>query len=121
MELIIFVLEVLALFSLIMFAGVLDSKYFERKPIKLLDWGIWGLIGFALAALMLSVEGILNKEIMREVWHSAFVCLVCYSWYKFPRLGLKYARQYNFARFFLLSTIVFETLAIVANSWMYGL
>ena len=79
------------------------------------------LIGFALAALMLSVEGILNKEIMREVWHSAFVCLVCYSWYKFPRLGLKYARQYNFARFFLLSTIVFETLAIVANSWMYGL
>ena len=117
----IFIFETLSLFSLIIFGGVPDSKYYERKPIKYLDWGTWVLVGFVMAMITLSAEGDLHTEKMRIVWHSVMVCLICYSVYRFPLLHLKYARQYNLARCFLFSTIVFETIAIVIGSWEYVL
>jgi len=115
MEYVIILMEVLAFAALILFGGVLDSKYYERKPIKYFDWLTWGLIGLALAIVMLSAEGDINKFNMRLVWHLSMVAVICYGLYKFQKIDLKYDRQYYFACSFLFVAIVFEVFAIITN------
>ena len=115
MEYVIILMEVLAFFALILFGGVLDSKYYERKPIKYLDWLTWGLMGLAFAIVMLSAESDINKFNMRLVWHLSMVMVICYCLYKFPKIDLKYDRQYYFACYFLILMICFEAFAIITN------
>lgn len=107
--------EVLTLSALVLFAGVLDSKYYERKPIKYLDWLTWGLLGIGITIMMLPVDGDINRFNMRLVWHLFMVATICYCLYKFPKIELKYDKQFYIACFFLFLTIVLEVLAIVVN------
>lgn len=117
----IFILEAITLFCLVLFAGCLDSKYYERKPIKVLDNLIWVALVIYLASVMYSSLGEKYLPVaLSVIWHILMLGLVFYSANEFPKLRLKYARQYNLAQAFLLLTISFELVTIAVTVVKYS-
>lgn len=117
----IFILEAITLFCLVLFAGCLNSKYYERKPIKVLDNLIWVALVIYIAIGMYSSLGEWNLSVVLSViWHVFMIGLIVFSVKEFPKLRLKYARQHAIAQTFLSLAICFEfvTLVVVAIEYL---
>lgn len=121
-------LEVLAVVSLLLFSGILDSKYYEKMPIQAVSEGV------TYACMGLTVVFIVRyMQISGLTWSWLPIALLCahlvlnivmvvvlfVAWKKFSVLPLKFARQYLFARATLGFSIVFEVLTLLALGWYY--
>jgi len=121
MDIFIFILEAITLFCLVLFAGCLNSKYYERKPINVLDDLIWVALVIYLASVMYFSLGEKYLPVaLSVIWHILMLGLVYYSVNEYPKLRLKYDRQRNLAQTFLLLTISFELVTIAVAMIKYS-
>lgn len=108
--------------ALLIFSGILDSKYYEKMPIKAVSDGA------TYACMALTAVFIIRFMQMSGLsWAWLPVAMFCghlvlnvlmivvllVAWKKFSVLPLKFARQYLFARGALGFSIVFEVLALL--------
>ena len=115
MDIIIY-LEAMAFVSLVVFSGVLNSKYYEVMPVQGLERGVVFLLTLALLAFMAQICHKQTFFIMAYViWHLSMVRLLYVSWKEHLSLDFKYERQRMFARGFLISAIMFESVALFAR------
>lgn len=121
---IILILEVVAVAALILFDGVLDSKYYERKPINGLStetfWalGLMMLTGFVWFSqkygnMMTDVSSyLLLLAATQLAFHMWLIYILVKAYKAFFAMEFKYDFQYYVARFFLFLSITMEGLAI---------
>ena len=109
-------LEAMAFVSLVVFSGVLNSKYYEVKPVQVLERGVVFLLTVGLFVLL---ADLCHKQtfyiISYVIWHLSLVGLLYISWNELLSLNFKYERQRMFARGSLISAIMFEAVAILAR------
>ena len=116
------IMETLAVAALVLFNGILDSKYYEKLKIRTFSSYLWYpvclllLATFLTAMLDVYVWPWLDIAIIfaHMVLHAVFSVLLVVAVVKFEDIPFKYARQYLFARAALYFSVVFEVAAIGA-------
>ncbi len=118
---IIILLEVVATISLVLFNGVLDSKYYERKPIGLDTWCYLSLFALAAIGMIYVMQRssvfpwlyywVLAQAFVQVLYHVIMCITLIKALNKFMRLELQYAVQYYLARFCLFFALTLEILA----------
>ncbi len=121
---IILILEVVAVCALILFDGVLDSKYYERKPIKGLStetcWALGLMLATGFVWALQTYSGVewdaLGFTLLLAATQCAFHVWMIYvlvrAYKAFLNLNLAFDIQHYIARFFLFLSITMEGLAI---------
>ena len=121
---IVLILELVAVAALILFDGVLDSKYYERKPINGLStetfWalGLMMLTGFVWSSqkygnMMTDVSSyLLLLGASQLAFHMWLIYILVKAVKAFGNLEFKYDFQYYVARFFLFLSITAEALSV---------
>ncbi len=125
-SIIIFVLELVAVCALVLFDGVLDSKYYERKPIKGLSseiyWSVALMVLTAVVWILHTYQGIISDALVwaitQLVFHVWLIFVLAKAYKAFYNLSLKYSLQYCFARFFLSLSITMEGLSLIGILFM---
>ena len=122
---IILILELVAVCALVLFDGVLDSKYYERKPIKGLSTEVyWTMALLALSTIFCVLHTYqetldeLALAITQLVFHVWLIFVLAKAYKAFSNLSLKYSLQYCFARFFLSLSITMEGLSLISLLFM---
>ena len=116
------ILETLAVAALVLFNGILDSKYYEKLSIKTFSNYLWYPVGLLLvASYFTAMRDVYNWFwlpyviiFMHTVMHAVFAILLTIALVKFADIPFKYSRQYLFARAALYFSVVFEALALGA-------
>ena len=117
------IMETLAVFALVLFNGILDSKYYQKLSVLAFS----RYVNYPLALLIVSGFLTVLPE-MDATWswldaaiifahtvlHAVFAVLLLVAVVKFSDIPFKYARQYLFARAALYFSVVFEVLALGA-------
>lgn len=115
------ILEVLAVSALVLFNGILKSKYYEKILIKTFSNYLWYpfclqiLAGFLSAMLYFypTLPWLDAATIFAHtVLHMVFTVLLVIALGKFAGIPFKYSRQYLFARAALYFSVVFEAMAL---------
>lgn len=122
MVLLLMILETLAVAALVLFNGILDSKYYEKLSIKTFSNYLWYPVGLLLvASYFTAMRDVYNWFwlpyviiFMHTVMHAVFAILLTIALVKFADIPFKYSRQYLFARAALYFSVVFEALALGA-------
>ena len=122
MVLLLMILETLAVAALVLFNGILDSKYYEKLSIKTFSNYLWYPVGLLLvASYFTAMRDVYNWFWLpyviiftHTVMHAVFAILLTIALVKFADIPFKYSRQYLFARAALYFSVVFEALALGA-------
>ena len=120
-EIISFIFEMCALVFLAIFAGVLDSKYYQRFELKPLIYGIWAaVIGLAF---LVCPDAPLDTEGLSLFWvHIPYNWLIIgmyvYAFKQFRKLEFQYQNQYLMAQWLLYMGIVFEVLVVSSQIYV---
>lgn len=122
MVLLLMVMETLAVAALVLFNGILDSKYYEKLSIKTFSNYMWYPVGLLLVASYFTAMldfytwAWLDYVIIfaHTVLHVVFAILLTIALVRFADIPFKYSRQYLFARSALYFSVVFEALALGA-------
>lgn len=121
-------LEVLAVVSLLIFNGILESKYYEKMPIKAVSEGVtYACIGLTAVFIVryMQLSGLtwfwlpIALLCAHLVLNIVMVVVLFVAWKKFSALPLKFAKQYLLARAALGFSVVFEVLTLLALFWHY--
>ena len=111
-EFIIVLLEVMAFASLIMFAGTLESKYYENKgPIKFIEITKWVTL-VALIVIMFPAGVHVRFIWAHVIYHLSMIAMCCVGWKRFRALRFKYLVQFRSAQWLLYSSIILEIVGI---------
>lgn len=122
MVLLLMVMETLAVAALVLFNGILDSKYYEKLSIKTFSNYMWYPVGLLLVASYFTAM----RDVFTWFWldyviifahtvlHAVFAILLTIALVRFADIPFKYSRQYLFARATLYFSVVFEALALGA-------
>ena len=117
------IMETLAVVALVLFNGILDSKYYQKLSIKAFSSYLWYPVGLLLLASFFTALLDFNPDwawldiaiiFSHTVLHAVFAVLLVVAVVKFENIPFKYARQYLFSRAALYFSVVFEVLAIGA-------
>lgn len=121
---IVLILELVAVAALILFDGVLDSKYYERKPINGLStetfWalGLMMLTGFVWSSqkygnMMTDVSShVLLLGATQLAFHMWLIYILAKAYKAFFAMEFKYDFQYYVARFLLFLSITAEVFSV---------
>ena len=113
--------ETLSVAALVLFNGVLNSRYFEKLPIKPLENYLWYPVGLLiLAGYFTAMRDFCPQwEWVRAavvIGHTMLLfvmgVLLTVVVGKFSEISFRYERQYLYARAMLYSSLVMTTIAI---------
>ena len=122
------ILETVAVAMLVLFNGVLDSKYYERLRIKAFSEYMWYPVGCLLVATFLAALsdvytswGWLFPALMvaHSLLHVVVVMMLSIALVKFKDIPFRYSRQYLYARATLRFAVLFEVFAFCAYELCY--
>lgn len=118
MDFLVIISETIAFAALILFSGILDSKYYESKKIRHLTRFIW-LPAIILLVILYPDAPIQDSDKLGCPWlHIVYdllmIGLLVYAYKKFSQLRFNYSRQYLFARGALYWSVIFIVIAIGA-------
>lgn len=116
MEILAIILELLVVFLLTVFAGVLDSKYYSRKRIKHLQSLCWCAVVVLLAIVYVDSspeETILHHTRLHLVYHGLIIATYLYALVRFLRIRFRYLTQYLVARAALFFGIILEIAGVI--------
>ena len=116
MDFLVIIFEVVTMVSLIIFSGILDSKYYESKKIRYLNKTLWVPAVLLLIALypeaQINNDNHINCPWLHVAFNVAQIGSLAFAYVKFSQLTFNYSRQYLFARGALRWSIVSEVLAV---------
>lgn len=117
------ILETVAVAMLVLFNGVLDSKYYERLRIKAFSEYMWYPVGCLLVATFLTALadvytswGWLVPALMvaHSLLHIIVIIMLTIALIKFKEIPFRYSIQYLYARATLRFAVLFEVFAFCA-------
>ena len=112
-------METLAVAVLVLFNGILDSKYYEKLKLQTFSNYVYYPVYLLIAASFLTAM----RDVYDWSWldtatifahtvlHAVFAVLLTVAVVKFADIPFKYSRQYLFARAALYFAVGFEVLA----------
>lgn len=122
---IILILELVAVAALVIFDGVLNSKYYEKKTVKGLSTETYWALGLMMAtgfvwashrydgAPSWTLGYMLLQAVTQLSFHVWLIYVLVRAYKAFFKLEFEYDFQYYVARFFLFLSITLEGLAVI--------
>ena len=114
------IMELFAVVSLVLFNGILDSKYYEQLKVQTFShYAYYPAYLLIVATFLTAMSDVyvwawLDTAVVfaHTVLHAVFAVLLTIALVRFADIPFRYARQYLFARAALYFAVVFEVIAL---------
>lgn len=120
MDFFIIISEILAVFSLLLFCCVLDSRYYEARKIRHVTRLLWLPIVLLVVILFSSEDsGKLENMCIHIAYNVCQISLLAYACKKLVQLRIRSMKRYLAAQFALCWGIIFEVITCVLLGIIY--